>query len=122
MDEQQEAYIAEYEAFMGKLSTQEVSPGEVGILIARLSSYFSTYNLRLAKATRNLAIVASEMEKTKDDMGKTIASTKAKALTEASPEANVYETNKAHVQNIESHINSLKSLLKSLTNEFSYQQ
>ena len=98
----------------------EVSGEEVGVLIMRMTNYFSTYNLWLVEADKDLAEAARTNELGTDTAGKPISSTKAKVLTDATEQAYKFNLVKAHVVNIEQIINSLKALQKGVLNEYTH--
>lgn len=120
--DKQEIYMEEYEQFVKDYKTMEVTGERVGELVMRMAQYFASYNLKLVGAERNLSIIAAATEQQTDDNGKTISSAKAKVLTDSTNESYLYNLAKAHLQNIEQYINSLKSLQKGILNEYSHQQ
>lgn len=115
-----EAYQLEYKKFIDGYSRSEVSGEEVGEVIARLAQYFSVYNMRMVADDRRLSLVARDIESRADEGGKPISSTKAKVFVDATDEAHAYRTSRAHLQNVEQMINSLKSLQKGVINEYAH--
>lgn len=111
-------YQLVYRALLDSFKEHPVSGAEVGELIAVLSLHFSDYNLRMIHKLRAYNRVAKEIETQTDENGKSISSTKAKVLSEATDEAHDYELARAHVQNIEQNINALKSLQKGVLGEY----
>lgn len=115
-------YWQEYNEFISNYGRGETSGEEVGELIARLAQYFAEYNMHTVKAERRLALVARDIESRVDEStGKLISSTKAKVMVDGTDEADIYNTMKAHRQNIEQFLNSLKSLQKGILNEYQFQ-
>lgn len=120
MDNSQPEYLIEYDKFITSYKRSEVSGEEVGEVIARLAQYFAQYNLMMVGFDRKLSLVAKDIESRADDSGKTISSSKAQIFTAATTEANDYRTARAHLQNVEQMINSLKSLQKGVLNEYAF--
>lgn len=114
-------YLEVFSRFMSEYKRAEVSGEEVGEAIMKLAHYYAKYNMQLVAAERRLSIVAAENERGIDEAsGKPISSAKAKTYTDASPESHAYLEARAHVQNIEQFINSLKSLQKGVMNEYAH--
>lgn len=120
MDTTQEQYITEYNTMMDAYRRTEVSGEAVGEVIARLAQYFAKFNLEMVANDRKLSLVARDIEGRADDQGKPISSTKAKVFVDATDEANAYRVSRAHLQNVEQMINSLKSLQKGILNEYAH--
>ncbi len=116
----QEAYLVEYKKFIEEYKRSEVSGEEVGEVIARLANYFAMFNMRMVADDRRLSLVARDIEGRADESGKPISSSKAKIYTDATDEANDFRISRAHLQNIEQMINSLKSLQKGVLQEYSH--
>ena len=115
-----EQYQTEYNKFIEDYKLAEVSGEETGILIARLAQYFAKYNMEMVANDKKRSIVAKDIESRADENGKAISSTKAAVLVEATPEAHEYKVSRAHLQNIEQMINSLKALQKGILNEYNH--
>lgn len=113
-------YMQEYEKFINDYKFTEVSGEEVGFLIAKMSMYFSRYNLILKQALRNYSIIMRDFQLQIDENGKPMSSSKAEVLAAATPQAYEYSEAKINVANIEQNINSLKALQKGTINEYSY--
>lgn len=114
-------YILEYEKFINDYKFTEISGEEVGFLIARMSMYFSRYNMSLRHALRNYSIITRDFQTGVDEAtGKPISSAKADTLAAATDQADKYNELKIHVANIEQNINSLKALQKGVVNEYAY--
>ena len=117
---EKELYMQEYEKFMRDYKSMEVTGEQVGELVMRMSQYFSEANIKKTQKERARSIVAAQIEQSTDDNGKPISSSKAKVLTEATVEDYDYNMARCHCENLEQHLNSLKSLQKGLINEFQY--
>lgn len=117
----QENYYVEYAELMKRCTQNLADSIEVAKTIALFAQYFAEYNAKLVVASRNFAITIRDNEMTKDENGKTIASTKAKAISEASEQSSAYEEAKSHVANIEKMISSLRALQTALQGEFRVQ-
>lgn len=115
-----EKYQTEYADFLDNYKSGEVGGEEIGEKIARFAQYFSMYNMEFAVADFERSKVAATNESKTDDNGKQMSSTKAQAMTDATPEAAAYRKAKAHVQNLDQIINALKSLQKGVLNEYSH--
>lgn len=115
---EKEKYQAEYEGFMDNYKRSEVSGEEVGEVIARMAQYYSKYNMEMVANDRRRALVAKDIEGRTDDNGKAISSTKAQVFVDATSEAHDYRISRAHLQNVECYINSLKALQKGVLNEY----
>ena len=114
-------YMQEYERFIEAYKFTEVSGEEIGFLVARMSMYFSRYNMKLRDALRNYSIIMRDFQIGVDETtGKPISSAKAETLAAATPQADTYNEMKIHVANIQEHINSLKALQKGAINEYSH--
>lgn len=115
-----EQYLIEYEEFMNKYKLTEISAEETGVLVMRMAHYYATMNLRLSAATRAIALVSRDIHNQVDPVtGKGITSSKAEILSDATDEAARYTEAKIHVANTEQLLNALKSLQRSLSNEYS---
>lgn len=114
-----ELYDQEYKAFIASFKEQPVSGFEVGELIVRMANYFSDYNLAMVYALRDFNQKKREAESEVDGNGKPISSTKASVMADSTPEAHAYQLARAHVQNVEQIINSLKAMQKGVLSEYS---
>jgi len=120
MEQNKEPYFVEYSKFIESYKRSEVSGEEVGEVIARLAQYFAMYNMQMVADDRRLSLVARDIEGRADEQGKPISSTKAKVYVDATDEANAYRISRAHLQNVEQMLNSLKSLQKGVLQEYSH--
>lgn len=117
---EKEQYQLDYDKFIDGYRRSEVSGEEVGEVIARMAQYFSKYNMEMVANDRQRALVARDVEGRVDDNGKAISSAKATVFVDATPEAHNYRVSRAHLQNVESYINSLKALQKGVLNEYAH--
>ena|SRR3990167_23188 len=114
-----EKYQELYDAFIAKYNRTETSPSEVGEVLARIAGLFPNYNLSMIKAERIFAIVHKDTaESTDESTGKSMSSSKAEVIADASPEASAFKIARGHVTNIEMLIGTLKFLQKSLEVEY----
>jgi len=114
-------YIEDYEVFMNNFKRTEISGAEVGEMVVRMAAHFAIYNVRKGNSIEALSKVKSAFQSNPDpSTGKPISAAKANTLSDATPEANTYEMNKIHVENIEQYINALKSLQKGILIEYSH--
>lgn len=113
-----EEYEKLYKEFMDNYVSGVTTGEQVGELIARLAGYYPNYNSVLVKNETAYAIVSrNEVLKTDDQTGKAVSSVKAETIANASQEAFLFRTAKAHIQNLEILIQSAKSLQKGLLQE-----
>jgi len=116
-----EQYQKEYKEFIDGYSREVVDAEGVGELICRMAQYFSETNTSLSSLESRLnQLAATTIKQTDENSGKPISAAKADVLVKASEEYRNYAIAKGHLENISQMINSLKSLLRGLTNEFSY--
>ena len=112
-------YLNEYNAFIADYSSNIADPRKAGEVLGRMAQHYATYNMKLIDSSRNLAIIAKDIENQEDEKsGKTITSAKASVLVAATAEAFSYQADKIHVQNIEQFINSLKTIAKLISGEW----
>ena len=112
-------YIQEYEDFMSKYKLTEVTGEEIGVLIGRMTVYFSRYNLKLVEARKALALVSRDIYGQSDaTTAKAITASKAEILAAATPEAFNYNEAKAHVENLEQYIQSMKAVQRGAMFEY----
>lgn len=121
MEEQEILYLTEYKNFIDSYKRGEVSGEEVGEVIIKMAQHYSRYNMEMVAKDRRVHVRAAEFESKTDENGKTISSTKAKVLLEATDEYYDYSIARAHLMNIEQFINALKSLQKGVLNEYQHQ-
>ncbi len=112
-------YLQEYNTFMTTYRITEVSPEEIGKLVARMAWHYSTYNMKYLSSLNEYNKVISKCHNQSDMSGKMISAAKADAVAAATPEAAIYEEGKIHVANIEQFINALKALQKGVLHEYS---
>lgn len=116
---QQMDYLVEYDTFVTTFKKTQVSGEEVGEMIVRMVNHYCSLNLRLADALRRYSDVIRAFQESVDERtGKPMTSSKAEAMSAATPEAELYNRMKAHVQNAEQIVNGLKSLQKGVLNEY----
>ncbi len=113
--EETKEYIKEYNQFLKDYQTGITDGIKVGELISRLGSYYTNANLEHASALINFNIKAKNIETQVDEnSGKSISSSKAKVLADATMEAQTLIMAKANLENIEVIINCAKSLQRGL--------
>jgi len=117
---EKEQYQIEYEEFIKDYASGVTTGEGVGIVIARLAQYFTEANLNHAQALIKFNGIASIVEERIEESGKPISNAKAKVVSAATPESATLIFAKAHLDNIEQKINSLKSLQKGILNEYSH--
>lgn len=111
-------YAIAYDAFVAdKLSH---SPSSVGEFIVLMGQFFTSYNNRLGNAKNMRCQKAKEIELGPPDAstGKGITSTKAKILTDATPESLLETTLEKDVENIGQNLMSLRNLQRGLEIEY----
>ena len=113
-------YKVEYDAFITNYKKVETGGAEVGEMIARMAQYFTDFNIECGKAEIEFNKIASLMEQQTDENGKSLSSTKAKTIADASKEKAKLLMLRVHISNIEQSINALKSLQKGILNEYSH--
>src|SRR3990167_2751520 len=108
-----------YDEFMQKYKQSETTPTEAGETLARIAGYFPSYNLAMVRAERDFAKIHAKIaEETDESTGKSMSSSKAEVLADASSEAFAFKEARGHVANIELLIRALKFLQKSLEIEY----
>lgn len=114
-----EPYAQEYDIFMQSFKKTEVSPEEVGEVVMHMAHHYMTYNARMIQALKRFSEVkATYLNGTDPATLKPMTSSKAEALSDATPEAFAYEQARMHLQNIETGINALKSLQRGVLFEY----
>lgn len=114
-------YMQEYEKFINDYKMAEMSGEETGLLIAKMTLYFSQYNNSLRHALRNYSIITRDFQMGVDETtGKPISSAKAETLAAATDQADKYNEMKIHVNNLQEIVNSLKSLQRGQINEYAH--
>lgn len=114
-------YREDYDRFIEEYASGSTTGERVGEVIARMAQHFTTANMDYASALKAYNKIVSDIEGTIDDEShKTISSTKAKSLANATEQSDKLIDTKAHLENIEQNINALKSLQKGLLNEYSH--
>jgi len=114
-------YSEVYNSFMESYKSGATDAARVGEVIAELAQHFSEANIDFTKRDISYKKVAAEFEMQRDpETGKPYSSSRAQTLASASPEAAEAMLTKAHLVNIETCINSLKSLQKGLLNEYAH--
>lgn len=113
-----DAYNKEYNDFIQQFEQREVDGQEVGLMIAKFSSWFASYNLEMVEAFKEYANVLRELSFEVDPNGKQISSARAEQLGQATVQYADYQKAKAHVQNIEQHLTSLRALQRGVMAEY----
>jgi hypothetical protein len=114
-------YLLDFEAFSNNFKKTEISGEEVGEMVMKMAGYFARYNLLMGNALRAFSTVKANFQNQVDpSTGKSMSSSKAELLADATDEAATYEIARIHVQNIEQFINSLKALQKGILVEYSH--
>ena len=114
-------YIAEYESFMKGFNLTEIGAEEIGALIAKMSMFYSRYNLKMGEALRKYSRVKADFQTQVDEAnGKPMSSAKAETLAAATDESASYELARIHLANIEQNINALKALQKGVLLEYAH--
>lgn len=75
-----------------------------------LARMYATYNLKMVDALREFRRVRQSFAVDVDENGKPLSAVKADIYADATPEAHTYEIARAHVNNIDHYIDSLKSI------------
>lgn len=113
-------YRTEYDEFVKQFDVREVDGREVGVMIAKFSSWFASYNLGMIGAFKVYALKLRDISFETDVAGKTISSARAEQLAQATTEYSDYQKAKGHVQNIEQHLTSLRALQRGVMNEYTH--
>lgn len=113
-------YQQEFSDFLTKYHATEMDPEEMGAFMARLAQIYAGYNLKLAAAHKSLAIVSRDIASRVEENGKSITSAKAETFIAATDEADLYNSLKANIQNIEQFISSVRALQKGALKEYNY--
>ncbi|MCK9369485.1 hypothetical protein M0R04_06095 [Candidatus Dojkabacteria bacterium] len=114
-------YQDEYQQFVKILEAGEPIPAEdVGRLIVRMASHFSIAVSNAVKAEYAYNKKLAEFESKRDENDQILSSTKAEAQAKATPEYFAYTSAKGEVTSLEQMINALKSMQKSLQNDFNF--
>lgn len=113
-------YQQEFASFLADYREKEMDPEEMGAFMARLAQIFASINMKLVEAEREMAVVAQDIENRTDESGKKISSAKAQVFVQATEEAFKFNTLKAHRENVEQFISSVRALQKGAMREFSY--
>jgi len=116
--DQKEYYEELYAEFIKDYSSGVTTGEDVGLLVAKLASFYPNYNMSMARAERIFSLISRDnVIQTDETTGKAISSTKAETISDASPEAFAYKTARVHVQNLEMLIQSAKALQRGLLQE-----
>lgn len=115
-------YQQKVQEFFTKYSGADytMDPEEMGAFMLVLANYYAEFNMKLVVAQKDLSLVSRDIAERTDDNGKVITSAKADTFIAATEEANKYRTLKAHVQNIEQYISSVRALQKGSMKEYNY--
>ena len=104
---------------MEKYKKSETAPSEAGETLMRISGIFPNYNSEMIVAEHAFALVHKTIaEGTDEATGKSISSSKAEVVADASPEAFEFKKARGHVVSIEAQIGALKFLQRSLETEY----
>lgn len=114
----QQAYLEEYRSLLEEYKEGTVNGERVGEAIVNMAQHYAMANQEYAEALVEYNKISSSIEKTTDDSGKPISSTKAKTLAAETPESERYIWAKTKLDSIEQMINALKSLQKGILNEY----
>lgn len=114
-------YGEEYNQFIAAYKSGTTDAVAVGELIARMAQHFVTYNLKFAEADFKYSRKAAQLEGQVDEVTlKPISSSKAKVMADGTDEAMEKIYMAAHVGNIDTIIQALKALQKSLMREWQH--
>jgi len=114
------AYQIEYNVFLANYKKGITTGEDVGVIICKLVQYFSEANSKYGDALINFNNKAANIECTTDENGKTISSSKAKVMADATEEASILTRVKIDLQNVEEMINGLKALQRGVLNEMAH--
>lgn len=114
-----EQYQQIYNEFISGYSRGEVSPSQVGEILAKLAGLFPNYNMtKIATEKIYAAKCKEEILRVDDQTAKAVSASKSQVLADASQEAADFRAAKGHVENIEMQIGVLKFLQKALETEY----
>lgn len=112
-------YLTEYNKFLETYKQGAVDAEAIGELIVHLAQYYATYNLQFAAADYKFNVTVGNYENQQDpNTLKPLTSTKARSFAESHPDYEARGLAKAHVENIDCLIQSLKSLQKGILKEW----
>lgn len=110
-----------YKDFLENYKDGTTNGEDVGKIIAKLAQCFSIYNLKTANSEITFNAKAAEIEQSIDTVShKSITSSKAKILANATDEYSMFLLNKAHLNNIDQYVNALKYLQRGLLQEWQH--
>ena len=117
MDEKQ--YYIEFKTFMTNYKKGLTDAEDVGLAVLRMADYFVKANNAFARSDISFKMKCAE-EEGKVDMntGKPVSSTKAKVMAESSPDYGNTVNAETELKNIETLLQSLKTLQKGILGEF----
>lgn len=116
----QQSFMEEYSELIKEYGEGSVGGERVGEAIINMAQYYAMANQRYAEALIEFNKISGEMEKSTDDNGKAISSTKAKTLSSETEESDNLIRAKTNLDSIEQMINALKSLQKGILNEYNH--
>ena len=116
MDNEQK-FLSEYQTFLESYKQGMTNGEQIGEVIARMANYFAISNSKYGEALIAYNAIASSIEQTADENGKSITSAKAKTLASATPESATLIRAKINVESIQEVVNSLKSLQRGVMYE-----
>ena len=113
-------YKEEYKKFLDTYQSGTTSAEQVGLMIARLSQYFSDANDTFGVSKRGYNSVLNNIELEVDDKGKAISTAKATSRAAASTEGGILIDAEIDIKNLDNNINALKSLQKGILLEWQH--
>lgn len=119
MDNDKPVYQSEYEKFIQAYVSGTTTAEAVGVMVMHMAQYYSQYNVLYATRLNTFNQTARSFEEKRDEStGKSISSTKAKSLADATEESCALNYAKVHVANIEQMLNALKALQRGIMVEW----
>ena len=113
-------YEEVYNQFIEDYTSSEMTGEGIGRVIVQMAHFYSQHNSELSKATRVYYKERVEIANSVDEVtGKPMAVGKAEIVAQATDNFAKYNEEKRNVENIEQMINALKSLQKSVLQEYS---
>lgn len=110
-------FLEEYQKFLEDIKQGNIDGQQVGKVVVRMANYFAIANGVYGEALIAYNAVASSIEQTIDEKGKTISSAKAKILSAATPESNNLIRAKVDIESISEIINAMKALMRTFSQE-----
>lgn len=113
-------YESEYAQFMQAYVSGQTSGEETGKLIARLAQAYAQWNIRVGITTKSFNKVYAQLVNSVESNGKPVSVSKAEVMASITPEFEVMDDAQRNLKNVDTYINSLKSLQKGILNEYSH--